>query len=308
MAETRREQIEELTYPLGSVVRLTGLTPDTLRAWERRYGVVVPLRTPGGTRRYRASDLERLRLVKAAVDAGHRISHVAHLDRDALLQITAAAPPPERLGPDPTDAVFDALSRLDADEVERRIALQLAALGPTRFARELAPTLLERIGSAWARGELCIAAEHLATSVLRSLLGASLRPSASTGNGSAVVFATLPGERHEMGLLAAAIIASSAGARVVYLGPDLPVDQIAYAAYTTEAGAVAISMVSQEPEQALSLLRSLRSVLPREVELWLGGALARSAHDVPGVDWLESFEALEQRVKLHALGSGRPGL
>ncbi|MEE3325767.1 MAG: MerR family transcriptional regulator, partial [Myxococcota bacterium] len=70
MSNRAEKAVEELTYPLGAAARLTGISPDTLRAWERRYEVVVPLRTPGGTRRYTAADLERLGLVKAAIDGG----------------------------------------------------------------------------------------------------------------------------------------------------------------------------------------------------------------------------------------------
>jgi len=308
MSEPAGDGIEELTYPLGAAARLTGLTPDTLRAWERRYGVVEPLRTPGGTRRYRASDLDRLRLVKAAVDAGHRISDVAQLDRARLVALGASAGATPDASPDPCAPILDALKRLDAEESERLISLQLSALGPDRFARQVATPLLERIGDAWARGELCVASEHLATSVLRSLLGASLRPRLGLHGGAPIVFATLPGERHEMGLLIAAITAAAAGGRVVYLGPDLPVDEMVGAVATAGAGAVALSMVVVDGAAALAHLEALRSDLPREIELWVGGALAREARGVEGVTVLDSFEDLEHRVRLFGLESGRPGV
>jgi len=308
MSEPIGDGVEELTYPLGAAARLTGLTPDTLRAWERRYGVVAPLRTSGGTRRYRASDLDRLRLVKSAVDAGHRVGDVARLDRDDLVRIAATAPPSPVSSTDPCDAILEALKRLDAEESERLIALQLAALGPDRFARQLATPLLERIGDAWALGELCVAAEHLATSVLRSLLGASLRPRTGASSGTPIVFATLPGERHEMGLLIAALTASAAGGRVVYLGPDLPVDELAKAVETVGAGAVALSMVAQDRDEALGHLAALRAALPAEVELWVGGALSKDAIRTPGITVLDSFDAFEQRVRLFGLGSGRLGV
>jgi len=85
-------QALELTYPLRTVARLTGLSPEVLRAWERRYRVVTPARTPGGTRRYSAADLERLRLLKAAVDAGHRIGDVARLDVAELSRRSTRVP------------------------------------------------------------------------------------------------------------------------------------------------------------------------------------------------------------------------
>lgn len=309
MAEPVEDGIEELTYPLGVAARLTGLTPDTLRAWERRYGVVTPLRTPGGTRRYRASDLDRLRLVKAAVDAGHRVSDVARLDREELVRITSAPAAGPPVAVDPCDNILDALKRLDAETAEERIAFQLAALGSERFARQVATPLLERIGDAWSNGELCVAGEHLASAVLRSLLGASLRPRAGANGGAPVVFGTLPGERHEMGLLIAALTAAAVGGRVVYLGPDLPVEELATAVATTDAGAVALSLVARDDVQdVLADLRALRAALPRNVEIWVGGALSDRATGVPGVTVLDSFEALEQCVRLYTLGSGRPGV
>ena len=304
---TEQSSVEELTYPLGAAARLTGLTPDTLRAWERRYGVVVPMRTAGGTRRYRAEDLDRLRLVKAAVDAGHRISDVARLDDEQLARVASGGEATDVA--DVPAAIVAALQQLDADEAERLIALQLAALGPIRFAHQVAAPLLDHLGQAWAEGALCIASEHLATSVLRSLLGASLRPTGRAGaNGKTIVFGTLPGERHEMGLLIAAITAASAGGRVLYLGPDLPVADLVTAVSTSNAGAVAISLVAQEPEIALDQVRALRDALPDEVEVWAGGERASVAADVPGVQVLRSFEQLEQHVQLLAMGGGRPGV
>ena len=125
----------ETTYPLRAAARLTGLSPDLLRAWESRYGVVKPLRTSGGTRRYRAADLERLRLVKAAVDAGDRISVVAGLDPVELARRAAGTEKPSQAGLEP---ILSALERLDAEGAQRLLALQLSAMGPVSFAREFA--------------------------------------------------------------------------------------------------------------------------------------------------------------------------
>lgn len=298
---------EEMTYPVGATVRLTGLHPDTLRAWERRHGIVVPLRTEGGTRRYRASDLERLRQVKAAVDAGYRIGDVARLDPDELARILANQGERES-STDVCDTIVAALSRLDAEAAERLIALQLAALGPSRFARLVATPVLSRIGTDWAAGEMCIAAEHMASAVLRSVLGASLRPSTFTTAGAPILFATLPGERHELGLLVAAITAAAAGGRVVYLGADLPIEELVHAANVTGAVALALSMVASEAGVARDHVRALREQLPGEVEIWAGGSLASLIEAVPGVTLIESFDTLERSVQLTVLGSGRHGL
>jgi DNA-binding transcriptional MerR regulator len=185
----------ELTYPVGTAARLTGLSPELIRAWERRYGVVEPLRTPGGTRRYSAEDIKRLRLSKAALDAGHRIGQIARLDLAELEQRAAGsqAPSTGRL-----DEILSALERLDGAEAQRLLSLQLSALGPARFAREFAVPLVREIGERWACDRLPIASEHLATGVLRSMLGSALQPSAASLLGPRIVFAT-PGARRRGG-------------------------------------------------------------------------------------------------------------
>lgn len=295
----------EITYPMGAAARLTGLSPDVLRAWERRYGVVEPVRTDGGTRRYRASDLERLRGIKALVDAGHRIGEVARLDR-AELERRLAAAPQERHPADPIEGALDALSRLDAAEAERLVSEQLAALGPVRFARHFALPLLQEIGEAWTRARVCIASEHLGSSLLRSLLGAALRPSALHRGAPRIVFATPAGERHELGLLIAALSALGAGAYPVYLGPDLPVGELLVAVERTGAPALALGIVALPVADAERFLRALRAGLPEDVELWVGGSRTTELTLPAGVALVSSLDALEQRTEMLGLRGNAP--
>lgn len=293
---------KETTFPVGAVTRLTGLSPDVLRAWERRYQVVSPLRTEGGTRRYREADVEHLRRVKAAVDSGHRISEVARLDPDELERQLALRPEPPD---DPILAAIIALDRLDAAEAERLVSLQLAALGPTRFARNFALPLLQAVGEAWEEQRLCVASEHLGSSLLRSLLGAALRPTAARPGDPLVVFATLPGERHEIGLLIAALVAAGAGASPLYLGAELPAEEQVRAVLKSGAAALALSVVASDPQRTQADLRALRSELPSEIEVWVGGTLV-NALDLPkGVVATASLESLERRVELLRERCGR---
>jgi DNA-binding transcriptional MerR regulator len=294
----RSDAVEEITYSLGTAARLTGLSPDLLRAWERRYGVVEPLRTPGGTRRYRASDLERLRLVKAAVDAGHRVGQVAALDREALERCVAAVQAGRGvIGPE-LEPVLSALDRLDAVEAERLIALQLSSLGPSEFARSFAIPLLRAIGEGWLRQRLCIAGEHLGSALLRTLLGSALRPTAASRMAPLIVFGTPPGERHELGLLMAALTALGAGGNPLYLGCDLPVEELVRAAKQVEAPAVAIGLVALPAEEAQRCAAALRGALPSDVEVWAGGGRAGEVELPPGVQAIDSLARLEQQVAL----------
>jgi DNA-binding transcriptional MerR regulator len=290
----------ELTYPLGTAARLTGLSPDLIRAWERRYGVVEPLRTPGGTRRYRAADIERLRRLKAAVDSGYRIGQVAKLEPAELEQRVAGSVPAStgRLA-----EVLLALERLDGAEAQRLLSLQLSALGPVRFARDFAVPLVQEIGERWARDRLPIASEHLATSVLRSMFGSALQPTAISILGPRIVFATLSGERHELGLQMAALTALAAGANPIYLGAELPVEELLESVERADAAALALSIVNLPPDRAAQAVRAIRGGLPDHVHLWLGGAASVNLEPGERVDCIDGLEDFEQRVALLGVAS-----
>jgi DNA-binding transcriptional MerR regulator len=293
-----------MTYSLGLVSRLTGLSPHVLRAWERRYGAVLPVRTPGGTRRYRESDLSRLRLLEAAVAAGHPIGDVARLDDTALQRLVAARAGDARpaLG-----EILDACDRLDVNEAERLLGVQLAALGARRFAQDVVMPLLTEVGSRWEKKVLCMASEHLASAVVRSLLGVLLRRRGGSAPTPALLFTTLPGDRHELAVLVAAVTAADLGANAVYLGPDLPASELALAVEKTDAAAVIIGMSGVDsPKARAASLRELRRALPPRVAVWVGGSGLDGLELPAGAEAFGSLEALEQRVSAHVLKPSAP--
>ena len=292
-----------LTYPLRTVVRLTGLSPDVLRAWERRHGVVQPERTDGGTRRYTASDVERLRLAKAAVDAGHRIGGVAELSNAELRLLSARG---EGDAPSQLNGLFEAVDKFDAAEFQRLLSTQLSTLGGPRFAREVAPFVLTEIGERWARGDIGIAKEHMASAVIRNLIGSTLQPTAVSVAGPKMVFATPPDERHELGLMMATLTAVSAGANCLYLGADLPVEDIVGAAHDFGATVVVISLVTLRAIDTRRVVASLRSELEDHIQIWTGGPASAELDNQSGIEHVDSLEAFEQRVTLlrHSGSSG----
>ena len=293
----------EMTYPLRTVVRLTGLSPEVLRAWERRHQAIEPLRTDGGTRRYRAADVERLKLLKAAVDAGQRIGQIAHLDDSALRQ---QGEPADNRSRDQLESILNSLDQLEVSSAQRALAMQLSTLGPTAFARELALPLVQELGQRWSDGTMSIASEHLGTAMLRSLLGSSLQPTASSALGPRVVFATPSGERHEIGLLMAALTALSAGAYPIYLGPEMPAEDLLAAVEDADAAALAISVVTLPEAQAARAIGALRGGLPSETFLWVGGAAASTTQMPLGAEHISTLEELEQRVGLLVLDNPQP--
>jgi DNA-binding transcriptional MerR regulator len=281
------------TYPLGAVVRLTGLGEHTIRAWERRYGAVSPERTPGGTRRYSAEDVARLRLLRQGVEAGHRISDLAaHSDAqlELLLSPPADAQPPET---SPLDEVRAAVEHLDLQALDRLLSLQFATLGPGIFARRVAAPLLYEIGERWESGESSVASEHLLSSVTRGILGVALRAADADRSGPRVLFTTPQGELHEFGALIAAIVALGSGAAITYLGPNLPVGEAVGAARQVGARAVALGVVNLAPAATRKYLKALRKELPGEVELWIGGPARGGPFE--GVEHLD-LDAMERRI------------
>ncbi len=285
----------ERTYPLKAVVRSTGLSEHLLRAWERRYRAILPMRTPGGTRRYSDADVARLQLLRAGVEAGHPISELASLpDAELEGRFSEHSTPSGAL----LDELLDAVERLDARELERLLTVQFHLLGPQSFARRVADPLLAEIGQRWVRGEIEIAAEHLATSMLRTILGLALRTSSSAERDPPILVTTPPSERHELGALIAAVAAVAAGGNAVYLGPEMPLEDLTAAVRRLDAAVVALSVVQLERGAGESFIRELRERLGPEVEIWLGGAGASELANVSGVAVVDSLEDLERRVGL----------
>jgi DNA-binding transcriptional MerR regulator len=284
-------------FSVASVVRLTGLSEHVLRAWERRHRAVVPQRSSGGTRRYSVADVARLRLLAAAVAAGHPIRTLAALD-DAALERLQKRPEPAQQPH--IDGLFSALDRLDLAGLERQLGLQLAALGARPFLDEIAVPFLREIGARWERGDLRPSEEHAASAALHGVLARAQRALGGLG-ASDLVLATLPGERHEFGILMAALCAQELGVRVLYLGCDLPVDEIAEAALRARARVVGIGIVGLDPAVASRELRALRRRLPASVALWVGGAGAARLSSVPeGTLRLSDLAALDSRLALLA--------
>ena len=309
-APQRRGAKAHDAYPLRTVTAMTGLTPDLIRAWEKRYAVVAPVRGARGARLYTTGDIAHLRLLARVVGAGRAIGDVAALRPAELEQLVAqGAPDGQGLGsrqtPPPSEhfvtRVLERLERFDHAAVTRLLGDAVVGLGAHTFVHEVAVPLLHRVGARWAEGELPIAAEHMLTATLRNLLGGMIQR--RTPAGRSVLLAAPAGERHEIGLLLVALLVLDAGVNVVYLGVDLPAAEIVVAAEHTQARVVGLSVVArQNHAHAVREVEAIQVALPADVELWLGGADAgRAAADVRAfrgwvVDDLHKTETELERI------------
>jgi DNA-binding transcriptional MerR regulator/methylmalonyl-CoA mutase cobalamin-binding subunit len=274
-------KLEPDLLSIGDICAGTGLSVDVIRVWERRYGFPVPVRLPSGHRRYRRQDLHRLRLMAEAVAQGHRPSAVARAGEAELKALLL-----QDAGPG-VDPLFQAVADMDSAGLRTRLAQDLDRMGWKAFLQEAVAPLLDRVGLAWAEGSIGVHHEHLLTEVLEDLLRTcrlAFRP--VPGRGS-VLLATLPGERHRLGLLMAALAYAASGARVELLGVDLPVASIAHAARALKADRVAVSLSIQSAgEPTRRLLMDLLERLPPGCRLVVGGQGAARTRKVDGVERL----------------------
>jgi methanogenic corrinoid protein MtbC1 len=303
-------------HPIQVVVRRTGLTADVLRAWERRYSAVEPVRSSSGRRLYSDEDIERLRLLKRATAAGRSIGQVAGLGTDELANIVrddevqeAEAPRVEPAGQGQsriTRQVEDALlavADLDASGLEAVLDRAAVGLSAVEFVEDVVGPLLRRIGDGWHNGELTVAHEHAASAVIRRVVGDMLAASGGGEGAPAIVVTTPSGERHEFGAMMVATLAAAAGWRVVYLGPDSPADSIAAAVERHVPRLVALSVVSSF--DVGKEIAALRNLIPKDVTVVLGGSAVTEEMDFEGVVRLADLGAL--RALLHKTNPTRAG-
>ena len=269
-------------HPIAVVADRTGLSQDVLRVWERRYGVVQPLRGPGGQRLYTNADIERLQLLQQATRAGRSISLVAKLPTAELSRLVAEdAAARDRQSRDAqgtneaSDLVLVALTlarSLDAAALDSELRRAVSRLGTTTFIEMLAAPLLRRVGDEWHAGRLTPAQEHLVSTTVHDIVVEVMRSFANQNGAPKLLVTTPAGDRHVIGAALVGAAAAVDGWNVLYLGADLPAEEIARAARTAAVRAVAVSVVYVEQRTSvLAELRALRASLPSSVPLIVGG-------------------------------------
>ncbi len=257
--------------PIRTISSLTGVNAITLRAWERRYGLIRPQRTAKGHRLYTHQHVELIRRVLALVDRGVPISRVS-----ALLE---AEPETRRTAPDRgpwsdyVERMAAAIARFDEPELDRVYDEALSVHPIEQVTQHAVLPLLVRLGERWKKVAGAIAEEHFFAMYLRSKLGARLQHRMRYAAGPRIVAACAPGEQHEIGLLIFALEAHAAGLRTVLLGADTPLDDIAIAQKRSRSDAIVISS-SVDPAPGLVERALPKLVRQANVPVFIGGATA----------------------------------
>ena len=231
---------------IGELSRRTGVAVDTLRAWERRYGLLRPQRSPGGFRLYDEGDEQRVTAMKGLIDSGVSAAEAARL-------AGAEAPPQAADGErtDHSERLAAALSRFDEADANAILDDAIARFTvDTLVSRVLLPVLHE-VGTRWESGEISVAEEHFATALLRGRMLA-LGRNWGTGRGPLAVLAGPPGELHDLGLIAFGLVLRERGWRVALLGGDTPIPTIDGAIAKLRPDAIVLAAVTPDPFEAVA--------------------------------------------------------
>lgn len=262
-------------FTIKAVSHATGVSIETLRAWERRYRVVAPRRDPNGRRSYDPGDVIRLRKLREATELGHPISKLARVTDAELAGLLAESPrgaPGDAASRGFAEQMLLAAEHYRPDDADQALSMALALLPLPRVVDEvLVPALLE-VGERWHSGAFTVAQERIVSNAVKKQVGLVLDTYNRIAAGPPIVFATLTDERHELGILMCALLAAARGVRCQYLGPDLPPADAAVFAERIGASAVVLSFVRRESSAAAQghLDEFLRR-LPRSIAVWIGG-------------------------------------
>jgi len=261
-------------FGISAVERDSGISKDTLRMWERRYGFPSPARDQFGERIYLPQDMEKLRLMKRLMDRGHRPGKLIGLGVEALAQLAAA---PAAVEPPPvTGSNFNEfLRRLkdhDMQGLRNFLAQALMQQGLRAFVHDTVAPLNAAIGRGWESGSIEVFEEHLYTEQMQRILRGAIMNLPAHHPVPKILLTTLPGEQHELGLLMAEAVLAVEGAHCVSLGVEMPVPDTVQAALRHGAHVVGLSFSIAFPAAAVTEgLNNLRSTLPASIAIWAGG-------------------------------------
>lgn len=287
--------------PIAVVARETGISKDLLRKWEARYGFPQPIRSENGTRGYTLGQVASLREVKRFIDSGMRPGEAVLLCLSGKLSrdVPAAAPASR----DTVSACLEAIRAHNPQELHALLDRDLMSQGVKAFIAHTAAPLTVAVGEAWMEGSMRVYEEHLFSSTLKAFLAEIHRRLQPTAGGPRILLTTPPGELHTVGLEMVRALIAEAGGDCIFLGAQTPLSDIAEAASAYGVAAVGLSFSAAYPHRLLgATLHQSRVLIPSSIPIWIGGAGALSASQLPA--GVEAFVTATDAVPaFHALAA-----
>ncbi len=287
--------LNEEKISIGIVERVTGLSKDLLRTWERRYGFPTPFRSDNDEREYSVSDLERLKTIKKLLDNGLRPGKIVMLSEEELNTLAASLQPKTTTGD--TETINQAINLLktgDLDAFSSLLNNVMITQGLEQFVFRVAAPMNQAIGDAWFRGELNVFHEHCYSSKIETLLDRAQSLLSVTTQPPRILLTTLSGEQHYLGLLLALIAMKLEHADAIFLGPQLPNSEIVAATIHFCPDIIALSFSTLFPlKRAQQALMALSKELPPGVSIWSGGGHIQDlAQACPEIRFFSSLDAI----------------
>ena len=267
-------------HRIHRVAKLTGLSKDVIRVWERRYGLVKPSRSSNRYREYSDEEVALLRFVKAQMEQGATIGSLAAEGHDPLVARMRIATPVSAEDQKPHERLLDdlvgSLDPLDKAGFERRLNGAVAVIPFEEAVQRILLPLQRRVGELWHQGRLNIAVEHYVTKIIQQKLFSVMNQLSVNEFGPRILIACPEGETHEIGAQAVAYIAATRGCHVYYLGPNLPNSDLVTFCETITPDLVLLSLTEVKPEAvALQQLKELEPLATRW-SVAVGGQGARA--------------------------------
>ena len=257
-------------YTIKQASALTGLSADTLRAWERRYRLPPPRRSEGGYRLYDDASLAIYQRMQRLIEQGWAPRQAADAARAEPADPATGELPP-RLEPEAFVAEVIA-GRLGGDELGAALRVAMATLSPAEFADEWMLPMLGALGRGWQEGALSVAQEHEVAAALMRRLSIGFEEAAAPGETPPVLVGLLPGCTHEVALLAFAVLARSAGVAVLYLGANVPLESWVSETRRVGAAAIVTAVHSDEDVAAAGDLLDALGGVERRPQVFVGGS------------------------------------
>lgn len=289
-------------FSIAAVERDTGLSKDTLRVWERRYGFPNPDRDSFGERAYSTAQVDKLRALRRLIDAGHRPGKIIRLSMEGLRRLSndvATACAHKHAPTEDLTAYIALLKEHRVFDLRDALSKAVQSYGLARFLVEVAAPLNRMVGEAWARGYLEVFEEHLYTESIKIALRAAIGQIAPTAEEPKILLTTVPNELHGLGLLMAEAMLALQGGVCFSLGTETPLWDIVLAATAQSVDIVALSFSSCiSANQVVDGLTELRSKLPAATEIWAGGSSPILRRRPPsGVVVLRDLNEIESQVR-----------
>jgi len=292
---------QEETFSIGTVERDTGISRDTLRIWERRYGYPQPLRNAKGERIYPESQLRHLQKLRRFLDQGMRPGKLLRLTEaefmaleeksagEQALSLSVSAPESPLVV-----ACLTAVQQRDEQALLDALGLAYQQYGMADFIRQLAAPCVTAVGDAWARGDIEVYQEHFFTQVMTQFLNIEIAKMRNGVSRPLVLLGSLPGELHTLGLSMTAAMLACHGLASIQLGASMPVDQLSKAAQEFNVDIVGVSFSSAYPYNSIrNDIQELRDSVPADIEIWVGGEGVRKLRKLPtGVSKFTDFKQL----------------